>query len=72
MFYKKIHIRIKVLFLIFLFLFVCILAKVFYIQVFEYKKLNLLANDLWSRDLVIEADTNCGKVLIMKNGEFNI
>ena len=61
MFFKKIHVRIKLLFLIFCFLFLCILFKVFYIQVFENKKLSLLANDLWSRDLVIEADR--GKIL---------
>ena len=28
----------------------------FYIQVFEYKKLNTKAKDLWSRDLELEAD----------------
>ena len=38
-----------------------IIGKVFYIQVFEYKKLNILAKDLWSRNLEIEADR--GKIL---------
>ncbi len=36
--------------------FVVIILKVFYIQVFEYNKLNTLANSLWSRNLPIEAD----------------
>lgn len=38
-----------------------VIVKVFYIQVFEYKKLNKLASDLWSRNLEIEADR--GKIL---------
>ena len=61
MFLKKINKRIKVLFLVLLVPFVFIILKVFYIQVFEYKKLNKLASDLWSRDLEIEADR--GKIL---------
>lgn len=36
--------------------FIVIILKVFYIQVFEYDKLNNLAHDLWSRNLPIEAD----------------
>ena len=65
MFYKKYHFRIKLLLLIFILLLFLIVFRVFYIQVFEYKKLNTLANDLWSRDLVIEADR--GKI-IDRNG----
>ena len=61
MFLKKINKRIKVLFLVLLVPFLFIILKVFYIQVFEYKKLNKLASDLWSRDLEIEADR--GKIL---------
>ena len=38
-----------------------IIFKVFYIQVFQYKKLSNLANDLWSRNLPIKA--NRGKIL---------
>ena len=37
-------------------IFVVIILKVFYIQVFEYDKLNKLASSLWSRNLPIEAD----------------
>lgn len=61
MFLKKIDKRIKVLFLVLLLLLIMIILRVFYIQVFEYKKLNKLAGDLWSRDLEVEADR--GKIL---------
>lgn len=56
MFTKGIDKKIKVLFFVFLFFFGLILIKVFYIQVFEYKKLNKLAKNLWSRDLEIQAE----------------
>lgn len=42
--------------LIIVFLFILIIAKVFYIQVIDYKKLNSYANSLWSRNLPIEAN----------------
>lgn len=61
MFTKNIDIRIKVLFLIMLLLLSLVVFRVFYIQVFQYKKLNNLASDLWSRNLEIEADR--GKIL---------
>ena len=56
MFTKNIDIRIKVLFLIMLLLLSLVVFRVFYIQVFQYKKLNNLASDLWSRNLEIEAE----------------
>ena len=56
MFYKNIHIRIKLVFLGIIFLFFLIIFKVFYIQVFNYKKLNNFAESLWNRNLPIEAD----------------
>ena len=56
MFFKKIDERIKVIFIIILLLFILIIGRVFYIQVFDHKKLNEYASDLWSRDLPIEAD----------------
>ena len=43
-----------------IFLFLLIIGKVFYIQVFSYKKLSLLADSLWSRNLPIEG--NRGKI----------
>ncbi|MBR1718330.1 MAG: stage V sporulation protein D [Bacilli bacterium] len=60
MFYKNIHIRIKIVFLGIILLFFLIIFKVFYIQVFNYKKLNKLAESLWNRNLPIEA--NRGKI----------
>lgn len=56
MFNKGIHKRIKIVLLIVLFIFIIIIAKVFYIEVIDYKKLNSLASGLWSRNLPIEAD----------------
>ena len=56
MFFKKIDVRIKIVFLIIIILFAFIIFRVFYIQVFSYNKLNSLASDLWSRDLPLEAE----------------
>ena len=42
-----------------------IIFKVFYIQVFQYNKLNKLANNLWSRELPIKA--NRGRILDRNN-----
>lgn len=65
MFFKKIDQRIKVLFLIMLLLFILIILRVFYIQIFEYKKLSKYASDLWSRNLPIEADRG---LILDRNG----
>lgn len=56
MFFKGIHIRIKVVFFVIVFLFLLIIGKVFYTQVISYKKLNSYASSLWSRNLPIEAN----------------
>ena len=53
--------RIKIIMLIFFIIFLFVLIKIFYIQVIEYKKINTLANDLWSRNLPVGADR--GKIL---------
>ena len=53
--------RIRIVFVISLIVFFFILVKVFYIQVIEYKKLNTLASELWSRNLTVQADR--GKIL---------
>lgn len=66
MFFKHIHIRIKIVFLIIIFLFTLIISKVFYIQVFDYEKLNNYASSLWSRNLPIEADRG---LIYDRNGE---
>lgn len=60
MFNKKIHVRIKIVMFVIILLFILIAAKVFYIQVIDYKKLSKLADSLWSRNLPIEA--NRGKI----------
>lgn len=56
MFFKQIHYRIKITLLIIILLFLVIIGKVFYIQVFSYKKINKYANNLWSRNLPIASD----------------
>ena len=47
--------------LLFGFVLFLVIIKVFYVQVFDYKKLSSLASDLWSRNLPIEASR--GKIL---------
>lgn len=65
MFTKKIDGRIKMLFLIIILLFLFIILRVFYIQIFDYSKLSILAEDLWSRDLPIEANRG---LILDRNG----
>ena len=65
MFFKKIDERIKIIFIIILILFFLIIGRVFYIQVFDYKKLSEYAKDLWSRDLPIEANRG---LILDRNG----
>lgn len=65
MFFKKINERIKITFLVMLILFIFIILRVFYIQVFDYKKLNEFASNLWSRDLPIEANRG---LILDRNG----
>ncbi len=60
MFFKNIHVRIKIIMLLIALLFMAIIIKVFYTQVINYKKLNTLASSLWTRNLPIEA--NRGKI----------
>ncbi len=61
MFQTKQNKRIKYIFIICLLIFILVLFKIFFIQVFEYKKLNTLADELWSRNLTIQADR--GRIL---------
>lgn len=56
MFFKYIHKKINIVFLIIVICFILIIGKVFFIQVIDYDKLNEYANNLWSRNLPIEAD----------------
>ena len=65
MFNKKINKNIKITYIFIIFCFILILIKIFYIQVIDYKKLNTLANNLWSRNLIIGA--NRGKIITSDN-----
>ena len=65
MFNQGIHMRIRIILLVIIICFMLITFKVFYIQVFEYKKLNNLASNLWSRNLVIGA--NRGRIITSDN-----
>ncbi len=61
MFLRNIDKKIKILFMFLALALILIVIKVFYVQIFDYKKLSRLANDLWSRDLPVEA--NRGRIL---------
>ncbi len=56
MFQTKQNKRIKYIFAFSILIFIFVIIKIFYIQVIEYDKLNTLANDLWSRNLTVQAD----------------
>lgn len=64
MFYNNIHTRIRYIFLVVILVLIIAIVRVFYIQVFSYKKLNTLAESLWSRKLPISADR--GKIVDRK------
>ncbi len=64
MFYNDIHIRIRYVFLVIIICLIITIGRVFYIQVFQYKKLSTLAESLWSRELPISADR--GKIVDRK------
>ena len=66
MFFKNIHIRIKLVLLGIFLIFLVIILKVFYIEVIDYKKLNKYASNLWSRNLPIKADRG---IIYDRNGE---
>ncbi|MEG2457942.1 MAG: penicillin-binding transpeptidase domain-containing protein, partial [Bacilli bacterium] len=61
MFERDQNTRIRLTLIIVGLIFFLIILRVFYIQVIEYKTLNTLANDLWSRNLPVQADR--GKIL---------
>lgn len=65
MFHKQINKKIRIVLLVIILLFTLIVGKVGYIQLFQYKKLNKLAKDLWSRNLPIEA--NRGRIYDRNN-----
>ena len=65
MFTRKKDEKIKFCFVVIIFLFMLIVIRVFYIQVIDYKKLQELASDLWSRDLPLEANRG---LILDRNG----
>lgn len=65
MFFKSIDKRIKIVLIILFFFFFLIIGRVLYIQLFDYKKLTDLANDLWSRNLPLAADRG---LILDRNG----
>ena len=58
--------RIRQVFIIIVLLFIFVIIKVFYVQVFEYEKLNELAENLWSRNLPVQADRG---LILDRNGK---
>ena len=66
MFFSEIHERIRFVFLVCIIILIAIIIKVFYIQVFSYKKLSSLASSLWSRELPIKADRG---LIVDRNGK---
>lgn len=58
--------RIKRIFLICILLFFLIIVKVFYIQVIDYSKLHELAENLWSRNLPVQANRG---LILDRNGK---
>ena len=65
MFYQDKHFRIRLVVLFVTLLLIAVILKVFYIQVFQYQKLNSLANDLWQRNLPITPDRG---LILARNG----
>lgn len=66
MFYHDKHFRIRLVVLFVTLLLIAVILKVFYIQVFQYQKLNSLANDLWQRNLPITPDRG---LILDRNGK---
>ena len=58
--------RIQIVFYSFIILFFIILARIFYIQVFSYGKLNKLATSLWQRNMPVTADRG---MILDRNGK---
>lgn len=56
MFLNNVHTRIRIVFLGVLLALLIIIARVFYIQVFSYNELSVLAQNLWSRNLPVSAE----------------
>lgn len=62
---KVIHQRMKFILLCFISVFICIVGRIFFVQVIDYNKLSKLSNDLWSHNLPITADRG---LILDRNG----
>ena len=62
---RKIDNKLKIFMIAVFILFVILILKVFYIQTINYNKLTKLSDDLWSRNLPIEADRG---LILDRNG----
>ena len=62
---RKIDNKLKIFMIAVFILFVILILKVFYIQTINYDKLTKLSDDLWSRNLSIEADRG---LILDRNG----
>ena len=62
---RKIDNKLKIFMIAVFILFVILILKVFYIQTINYDKLTKLSDDLWSRNLPIEADRG---LILDRNG----
>lgn len=62
---KVIHQRMKFILLCFIIVFICIVGRIFFVQVIDYNKLSKLSNDLWSHNLPITADRG---LILDRNG----
>ena len=65
MFFKNIDSKIRLFLVIFIIFLIIVVLRVIYIELFQYQKLSILANDLWSRDLPIEGDRG---LILDRNG----
>lgn len=61
MFFNEIHTRMRIVFLLFTSVLIVVVIRVFWIQVIDYKKLSTLAENLWNRNLPVQADR--GRIL---------
>ena len=66
--YESIYKRERIVLIVVIIIFISIAVKIFYVEFIDYKKINKLANDLWSRNLPITSDRGSildrnGKVL---------
>mgnify|MGYP002624649435 CR=1 FL=1 len=65
MFQGKMNSKLRLILVLFITMFIVITLRVMYIELIDYNKLYVLANDLWSRDLPIQGDRG---LILDRNG----